>query len=113
MCPGRDDGTNYPVDDLGDDDARERERAPDFLGGSLDLDLVALSGRGQVAHVDVYGHARLCSQIPGRDGHAPGPVGDGGRHGAVDAPARVDVIPREHEPRLHGASGREDDPHVG
>lgn len=109
----RDDGASHPVDDLGDADAREGEGAAHLLGGPLDLDLVALAGRRQVAHVDVDGHARLRPQVPGGNSHAPHPVGDGGRHGAVDAAPGVEVVPRERQPRLDGALGREHDPHVG
>ncbi len=109
--PGRDDGAGLAVDDLGDDDAGVGEGAADAVGGADDLDLVALAGGRQVAHVDVDRYARLLAQVPGRDSHAAGPVHDRRRHRPVDAAPRVDVVPRQRQPRRHAAPRRRSDPH--
>ena len=101
MSTTSDDRAGLAVDDLGDDDAGESDRGADLLGDALNLDLVALGGRGKIAHVDIDGDAGLLAQVPGGDGYAAGPVHDGRRHRAVDPAPRVHVVPRQRQPRLH------------
>lgn len=107
------DGTRLAVDQLGDDHLGEGDGAADLFGGALNLNLVALAGRREVAHVDVDRDARLVPQVPRGNGHAAGPVDNGGRDAAVDAAARVDVVLGQPQPRLDVALRRRVDPHVG
>lgn len=113
MRAAGDDGAGHAVDQLGDDDLGEGDGAADLFGGALDLDLVAVAGRRQVADVDVDRDAGALAQVPGGDGHAAGPVDDGGRDAAVDAAARVDVVLGQPQPGLDGAPRRLVDPDVG
>jgi hypothetical protein len=81
----------------------KRKASSHPLGDAFNLDLLADLRAGLVGDVDIDAHAGLLAKVPGRDGHAAGPVHDGGAHGAVQRLAHVHVVFRQGEAREHQA----------
>jgi hypothetical protein len=79
-------------------------KAPSYpLNNTLDLNFLADLRAGLVRDVDIDAHAGLLAKVPGRDGHAAGPVHDCGAHGAVQRLAHVHVVFRQGKAREHQA----------
>jgi hypothetical protein len=81
----------------------ERKAPSHPLSDTLDLDLLANFRAGLVRDVDVDAHAGLLAEVPGRDGHAAGPVNNCGAHGAVQRLAHVHVVFGQGEAGEHHA----------
>ena len=81
----------------------KRKASSNPFRDTLDLDFLADLRARLVRDVDVDAHTSLLTEIPGRDGHAAGPVDDCGTDGAVQRLAGVHMVLRQGEACEHQA----------